>query len=202
MLAEALGLEGFCVVGCVGTMSNWYLRQTMLEYLSLMVKSLDSIKVMIVTREDHRRLYEDAVAAGIPSQRLVLTQAEFEHMPAYIRLMDLGMFFIRVCFSKRGAAATKLGEFLACGVPVIINDGIGDSGCIVRRHSVGVVLANTTIEGFESSLTAVREVLRDPEIGKRCREVAQRYFDLDAGVRQYHELYAELISAGDAARPF
>lgn len=200
VLMAKLGLSGFCVVGCVGTMSNWYLRQAMLEYLSFMVKNLVGMKILIVTREDHQTLYEDAITAGIPSERLVLTQADFSSMPSYIRLMDLGMFFIRVCFSKRGAAATKLGEFLACGVPVIINDGVGDSGCIVRRHSVGVVLANTTTEEFEASLTTVREVLRDPEIGKRCREVAQRYFDLDAGVRQYHELYSELISAGDTAR--
>lgn len=199
-LVEALGLSGFCVVGCVGTMSNWYLRQAMLEYLSLMVKKLERMKILIVTRDDHQTLYEDAMAAGIPGERLVLTQADFSRMPSYIRLMDLGMFFIRVCFSKRGSAATKLGEFLACGVPVIINDGVGDSGPIVRRHSAGVVLANATIEEFEASFTTVSEVLRDPGIGKRCREVAERYFDLEAGVRQYHELYTELIAADAAQR--
>lgn len=193
-LLEALGLSGFCVVGCVGTMSNWYLRQAMLEYLSFMVKNMERIKVLIVSREDHQTLYKDALAAGIPSERLVLTQADFSCMPTYMRLIDLGMFFIRVCFSKRGAAATKLGEFLACGIPVVINDGVGDSGSIVRRHRVGVVLTNTTAEEFEASLAAVAQVLRDPETGKRCREVAQRYFDLDTGVQQYHELYSELIS--------
>lgn len=197
VLMAKLGLSGFCVVGCVGTMSNWYLRRAMLEYLSFMVKNLVGMKILIVTREDHQTLYEDAIAAGITRERLVITQANFSSMPSYIRLMDLGMFFIRVCFSKRGAAATKLGEFLACGVPVIINDGVGDSGYIVRRHSVGVVLANTTIEQFEASLTTVREVLRDPGIGKRCREVAERYFDLEAGVRQYHELYCQLVEAGE-----
>lgn len=194
-LVELLGLEGFHVVGCVGTISNWYLRQAMLEYLSFMVKNLAMMKILIVTREDHRRLYEDALAAGIPKDRLVLTQADFSSIPRYIKLMDLGVFFIRVCFSKRGAAATKLGEFLACGIPVIINDGVGDSGSIVRRHRVGVVLTNTTTEEFEASLAAVTQVLRDPETGKRCREVAQRYFDLDAGVQKYCELYRQL--AGD-----
>lgn len=196
VLMETLGLTGYCVVGCVGTMSNWYLREAMLQYLSFLVKNEQGIKVLIVTREDRQRLYADAIAAGIPSQRLVLTRAEFADMPAYIRLMDLGMFFIRPCFSKRGAAATKLGEFLACGVPVIINDGVGDSGWIVQRHQAGVVLKDTTAEAFAVSLTAVREILRDPERGERCRKVAQQYFDLDAGVQKYHELYCQLEPAG------
>lgn len=193
-LMEVLGLSGYQVIGCVGTMSNWYLRQVMLEYLNFMIKNVETIKALIVTREDHQKLYEDALAAGIPREKLVLAEADFAHMPSYIRLMDLGMFFIRVCFSKRGSAATKLGEFLACGVPVVINDGVGDSGGIVQRHRVGVVLANTTTEEFEASLPTVGKVLRDPESRKRCREVAHRYFDLETGVREYHELYSELIA--------
>lgn len=192
-LVGQLGLAGHRVVGCVGTMSNWYLRQPMLDYLAFLANHLDRVKILVVTREDHDRLREDAVKAGVPPKALILSQAEFSAMPTYMRLMDVGLFFIRVCFSKRGSAATKLGEFLACGVPVIINDGVGDSGWIVRENRVGVVLSDTTPQEFERSLSAVKQMLNDPNIAERCRETADRYFNLEMGVRKYDVLYQKLI---------
>lgn len=191
-LLDRLNLTGHRVIGCVGTMSNWYLRKPMLEYLSFLTKRLDGAKVLIVTREDHDRLRADAFDAGVPADRLVLTQASFSDMPTYMRLMDLGVFFIKVCFSKRGSAATKLGEFLACGVPVVINDGIGDSGAIVHRHGVGVVLSDVTNTEFEASVPSIWRIWKDTQTAVRCRESATQYFDLSEGVRAYESLYREL----------
>jgi len=191
-LLEQLGLVGHRVIGCVGTMSNWYLRQPMLQYLGFLMQRFEDLKVLIVTREDHAQIKKEASKIGIQLDRLVLTRAEFHEMPAHLRLMDLGMFFIKVCFSKRGSAATKLGEFLACGVPVIINDGVGDSGWIVRQHRVGVVLSDTTTMDFESSLFPILEILKDRGVSERCRNTAVRYFNLQDGIRAYAALYQEL----------
>ena len=193
-LVTRLGLEGHRVVGCVGTMTNWYLREPMLNYLALLVRRIDRIKILIVTAEDHGRLRADAERSGVDPRRIVLTRAEFHEMPELLRLVDVGLFFIKVCFSKKGSAATKLGEFLATGVPVIINDRVGDSGSIVREGRVGVVLPDVTPEAFEASLDAVRQVLSDSEIARRCRDVARQHFDLARGVSSYDGVYSRIIT--------
>ena len=51
-LIGPLGLQGKLVIGCVGTMSNWYMRNEMLRYLAYLSKSIESLRVLIVTRED------------------------------------------------------------------------------------------------------------------------------------------------------
>jgi glycosyltransferase involved in cell wall biosynthesis len=188
-----LGLDDALVVGCVGTLSNWYLREETLSYLAWLSTRLERMKVLIVTREDHDRLRADAVRAGVPADRLVLTRAPFAEMPALIRLMDVGVFFIRACFSKRASAATKLAEFLGCGVPVVINDGIGDSGDLVRAHRVGAVLAGTSRDAFEASVPVVRSLLADPDRATRCRTVAEREFSLAEGAVRYARLYDTLL---------
>lgn len=195
-LAARLGLAGRRVVGCVGTMHNWYLRQPMLDYLACLTAWDPALEVLIVTRDDHGQLRRDAVAAGVPADRLVLAEAPFSAMPEYMRLMDLGLFFIKVCFSKRGSAATKLGEFLGCGVPVVINDGVGDSGWIVRDHHVGVVLSDTRPQAFAASVPEIERLLADPERAARCRDTARRYFDVEAGARRYADLYRSLTAGG------
>src|SRR5205085_9358910 len=133
------------------------------------VRELGDARVLIVTRDDHAALRRDAEAAGLPADRLVLRSAPFEEMPRYVRLMDAGVFFISPAPSKRGSAATKLAEFLGCGVPVIVNDGVGDSGIIVRTDRVGVVMADVTPATQAASIDEVRAMLADSGVAGRCR---------------------------------
>ena len=187
-----LKLAGGPVVGYVGTMSRAYMRGETLRYLALLSRHYDGARVLVVTQEDHARLREDAVAAGIDPMRLVLTRANHSEMPDLVRLMDIGAFFIRPCFSARACAATKLAEFLACGVPVITNAGIGDYADLVGETRTGVVLPAVTSEAFAESLRHVDGVLNDPLASQRCRETAVRYFDVEKAVTRYADLYAHL----------
>lgn len=195
-LMEQYGLDGRLVIGCTGTMSNWYLRQPMITCLAYLVKHLDNVKLLLVTQENHQRLRDDLLKVGISDERFVLARVPFSAMPAHVRLMDVGLFFIKPTFSKRGSSATKLGEFLATGVPVIINDGVGDSGQIVRSERVGLVLRDTMDEDFRIAVSSLPALLLDQEIRFRCRETARRYFDLTTGVEQYAALYRQLMAAG------
>lgn len=193
-LAARLGVAGRFVIGYVGTLSNWYLRAETLRYIALLTRALPRVRVLFVTREDHAVLRRDAEAAGIPADAMVMTAAAFGDMPAHVRLMDLGVFFIKPCFSKTGSAATKLAEYLATGVPVVINDGVGDSGRIVRDHDVGVVLPQPTPAAFAASLPDVRALVADAAVAGRCVATARRLFNLEDGVTRYAALYARLAA--------
>ncbi|MCC7418288.1 MAG: glycosyltransferase [Acidobacteria bacterium] len=191
-LRDQLGLRGSTVVGYAGTLSNWYLREETLAYLAWLARRLPRARVLMVTREDHVRLREDAARLGMPAGALVLTRASFAQMPALLRLMHVGVFFIRACFSKRASAATRLAEFLGCGVPVVINDGIGDSGELVRAGGVGLVLPDATRASFDASAAGLERLLADAGAPARCREVAMREFSLTSGVARYAALYDRL----------
>lgn len=192
-LVTRLGLAGAPVIGCVGTMGNWYMRQEMIDCLALFAGSWPELRLLIVTRDDRDALRGELERAGVPGGRLAITKASFEEMPRYIRLFDAGLFFIKPSFSKRASAATKLAEFLGCGVPIVINDGVGDSGTIVRDSQVGVVVSPLDRAGFEAALSRARSVISDPTMPERCRRVATDLFDLDAGVEGYRRVYRRLL---------
>ena len=191
-LLARLGLSGVPILGCVGTMGNWYLRQEMIDALAAFARAWPELRVLIVTRDDRDALRGDLERAGVPGERLVMTTAAFEDMPRYIRLFDAGLFFILPSFSKRGSAATKLAEFLGCGVPVVINDGVGDSGAIVRDRRVGVVLSSLDAAAYAAALAPVRAAMADPAMRDRCRHAAVELFDLETGVERYRGLYRRL----------
>jgi glycosyltransferase involved in cell wall biosynthesis len=194
-LAAELGLDGCRVIGVSGTISNWYLRHEMLRAIAFLMQALPDTKVLIVTREDAARLRTDAAAAGIPGQRLVLTAVDYARMPAYVRLMDVGLFFIKPCFSKKGSCATKLAEFLATGVPVVINEGVGDSGALVREHRGGIVLPEPTVTALQQQLPNLIALLADRTTPGRCRAAAREHFDVDDGSRKYARVYDRVLSS-------
>jgi glycosyltransferase involved in cell wall biosynthesis len=191
-LVATLGLTGMRILGSVGTLSNWYMRGETLRFLARAAQSWADVKILFVTREDHDQLRRDAEAAGVPGDRLAITRASFDDMPRFTRLFDAGVFFIRPAFSKRGSAATKLAEFLACGVPVVINAGVGDSGAIVQEDRVGVVLPVLDEDAMGLALPEVRSMLSDAALSERCRQSAAARFDVDAGALRYRRLYEAL----------
>lgn len=191
-LLSRLGLNGYSVIGCVGTLSNWYLREPMLDCLAYLVRRRPGVKILIVTREDHEQVRRDARRAGLDDGALVVVRVPFADMPEYMRLIDVGLFFIKPSFSKKASSATKLGEFLASGVPVVINEGVGDSAAIVRALDAGVVLPGLGVVEFEACLSRVDQLLADPSVSTRCRRTAERYFDLVTGVEKYAALYARI----------
>jgi glycosyltransferase involved in cell wall biosynthesis len=77
-------------------------------------------------------------------------------------------------------------------VPVVLNEGIGDSGDVVRDGRVGVVLADTDRATCDEAAGRVDALLTDPEMRARCREVAIRQFSLDEGVVRYASVYEQL----------
>jgi glycosyltransferase involved in cell wall biosynthesis len=192
-LAARFGLTGHLVLGCVGTMSNWYLREPMLDYLAFLLRRIDRLKILVVTAEDHEELKAHAVGRGVSPERLVLTRTTFSQMPAFFRLMDVGMFFIKPVFSKKGSAATKLGEFLASGVPVVINEGVGDSAEIVRGERIGVVLSDLDAETFAGTFGQVRALFDDPEVRLRCRHAGMTVFNQAAGAAKYEAIYTTML---------
>lgn len=191
-LAARLGVADGPVIGCVGSMGNWYLRQEMIDCLGMFAKSWPELRILLVTRDDAEALRRDLERAGVPGDRLAITRASFDDMPRYVRLLDAGLFFIKPTFAKRASAATKMAEMLGCGVPVIINEGVGDSGAIVRGGRVGVVLSALNAETYSAALAQALALVADEAVAGRCRRVAQDVFDLDVGVGRYRQLYRHL----------
>lgn len=73
---------------------------------------------------------------------------------------------------------------MAMGVPVICNDGIGDSSGIVEQYHSGLVVDLPDYVAAVAHLaagTAYDRVL--------IREGALDYFSLDEGVRKYLDIY-------------
>jgi glycosyltransferase involved in cell wall biosynthesis len=105
--------------------------------------------------------------------------------------------FIKPCFSKLASSPTKNAEYLACGLPVIINAGVGDSDVLVTREKVGTLVTEFTSTGYAGALASIENFLvNQDDTRKRARSVAERLFDVSGvGVERYARLYENVLTS-------
>ena len=93
--------------------------------------------------------------------------------------------------SLKAAMPTKVAEFLACGKPVVVNTGLGDFDEYLTEFNAGVIL-----DGSENDLSikseALLDLMSDPETPMRCRQLAEKYFNIEKGAEKYLDLYEKM----------
>lgn len=94
--------------------------------------------------------------------------------------------------SLSAAMPTKIGEFLACGRPLVVNKGLGDMDQFIEEFNVGVSLDGTRDNLLESA-AKLESLLWDAQTPYRCRELAEKYFNMDVGANNYLNLYSQIL---------
>ena len=64
---------------------------------------------------------------------------------------------------------------------------------LIGEFDVGVVL-NGEEQDLQKNAKKLIRLLRDPETPLRCRDLAEKHFNMDVGARKYLELYKKLWS--------
>src|ERR1043165_225893 len=122
----------------------------------------------------------------------VLAVASAE-VPSYLAAADVGLAFIKRCVSKIASSPTKNGEYLACGLPLVINAGVGDSDALINDWRAGVLIDEFTDEAFAKAGREVDVVLQDTETRMHARSVAEQVFDLKIAGERYAALYERVL---------
>jgi glycosyltransferase involved in cell wall biosynthesis len=110
-------------------------------------------------------------------------------MPSKIAECSLGLAICRTDCSEvlKGVMPTKVAEFLSVGRPVIVSQGMGDLDNLIRNSNTGIVITE------EMSINEIVEntlnLLKDPELSTRCRELAENHFSMEEAVLKYCNTY-------------
>ena len=97
-------------------------------------------------------------------------------------------------FRRLASSPTKNGEYLACGLPLILNSGIGDSDALVDKWQVGALVNQFNEQHYLEIIDKTGMLVRDPEVRTKTRRVATELFDLrSVGAERYAALYERVL---------
>ena len=192
MRAE-LQIGGRKVLAYVGAFGGWYLTDEMVDLFGVFKETEPDGFAMILTQSDAGNVKTKLHSAGYGPDDLFISRVPAGEIPRYLSAADLAVSFIKKCYSKQASSPTKNAEYLACGLPIIANVGVGDVDEQITANGVGTLVTDFSRDAYLNALANVTSLAGSVE---RCRETARKEFDLKTvgGVR-YRRLYSRLLQS-------
>jgi glycosyltransferase involved in cell wall biosynthesis len=197
----------------VGKLGGWYLTEEMVRFVAIAREVVPALRWQVWTQSGERTLDRYLAQFGL-SDIVYVRQISPERILSDLsRQADAGIAFIKPCLSKLASSPTKIGEYLAAGLPVVVNTGIGDVDELilgpdgpgsrgdcptapaprVRKGWVGVVLYEFSEAAYREAAYALLDLLAEPGIRERCRDTARRHLDLrGVGWVRYRSIYGQM----------
>jgi glycosyltransferase involved in cell wall biosynthesis len=188
-------LAGKFVFIYTGSLGTWYMLDEMLDFYTASKEAIPEAHLLVVTHIGQETVREAAARHGLGPEDITITGASFDDMPVYLRAADAGIFFIRPVLSKRSSCPIKFAEYLASGLPVVINSGIGDTARIVEEGPAGVVVGGFSQEEYARAANEIKALSKDGRTAQLCRGKAEGIFSLASGIDKYEKVYESIRSS-------
>jgi glycosyltransferase involved in cell wall biosynthesis len=192
---DELGLTDQFTIVYSGSLDGWYLTEKMADFFASFAKRNPQAHLLWLTTGSHDRVRQLMNTRGIGDESYSVRSVAAAEVPSYLSAADAGLAFIKRCVSKLASSPTKNGEYLACGLPLIINAGIGDSDALIDEWQAGVLIEEFTDGEYALAAEHIETMVAEPDARKKTRRVAEELFHLEnvAGER-YASLYQRVLN--------
>lgn len=194
-LRTELKLTGRRVIVYLGSFGGWYMTDEMTEFLALAHKQDRSTFSMILTQSPRQMVIDRMSGRGIEQSNFSVAQVTPGEVPRFLKAADIALSFIKPCYSKQSSSPTKIAEYLASGLPIVCNTGVGDLDKLIKVNRVGVLVHEFTPDAYLKALDEIDAMRGEEKLSERLRSVARREFDLiQVGRTRYRRLYERLVN--------
>jgi glycosyltransferase involved in cell wall biosynthesis len=198
-----LGVGDRPVALYVGSTTGCYRFDELVDFVVALRDAEPDLYLLVLTQREVRRVSDRLVRHGFATPNFSVRSVPPADVAAWAAAADVGLAFIEPTYAKQASSPTKIAEYLACGLPVVVTAGIGDLDAQVAGAGsgagVGVLVGRRDRAGHRQAVDELRRLLRDPGLAGRCRATATALFDLETvGGPRYVGLYQRLL-AGTAS---
>lgn len=192
-----LGIEDAFVLVYSGSIDGWYLTETMAQFFACLQKQKPNAHFLWLTPGRSERIAEVMQAKGAGPKSFTVRSLRMSEVPSYLSASDVGVAFYKPGFSKLATSPTKYAEYLACGLPLIVNAGIGDSDTLITREKAGALVREFNETEYSRAVATIDLQMENRELTRaKCREIAERLFDVSTvGVDRYARLYERVFAS-------
>jgi glycosyltransferase involved in cell wall biosynthesis len=192
---EAGGSGRFEVV-YAGSVTGLYMLEEMGRFFLALRERYANAYLRILTTSSAGAVSERLKQVGLKQEDFWAGAVAASEVPYYLSRAQVGLSFRKATFSQIAASPTKIAEYLAAGIPVISNAGIGDTDHILLGDRVGVIVKDFNKRTYDEAVRQLEDLLADPELAERRRRSACERFDLErVGGERYRRLYRKLFSS-------
>lgn len=177
-IRQEKGFRDKFIILYLGTLSIWQGTEDMFNLFAFMLQKIpNSFIYLLIPQYDHDKAREFCSKYGISPDNYLLEEVPHNVVGEIIGAADIGVLLRKHHLASKVSSPIKVGEYLAAGLPVILNTGVGDYSDMVDDLGVGVTIQITdnliTEVENEKILKFAADVQKNREQwAVRCRQVA------------------------------
>ena len=172
------------VIAYLGKLGGMYMDRELFEFFASCLRDgKDRFFFFLFTNESSDKIEASLRDWGIPLSKIFYKYLQKDEVPSYLSAADIGFCGIRAIKSRRFSSPIKNGEYWACGLPILIPEGISDDYIHASEEQIGLTFKNTS----EIDLKVLESLKR---IDRRIIE--KKSFAL-RGLENYRQSYLEVF---------
>lgn len=195
-MRRKLNIENRFVIAYVGSLGGFYMTQETADFYGIAKKKKPETFALILTQSNPEMIKPLIEKQGLTEKDYFIQRISPKELPMYLSVADVGLSFIKPSYSKLASSPTKNAEYLASGLPMIANSGVGDTAEFTIEDDVGYIIDNFSSEQYEKALVEIERLLENRnELIVKCKESAKKRFDLiNIAGRRYRRIYDKLYN--------
>ena len=154
-------------------------------------KDNEDTKILFLTPTDPDFIKGEISKENIPHNDIRIHSSSYKDVYKYLMAGDFGLINYSKTYSTIGRSPTKLGEYWACGLPVISQSEIGDIDFLVNKYpNSGYLIDNLNMKSFDSAVDRLKAMSFSKT---KLREYSIDYYDLKKGAESYQKIYKKIL---------
>jgi glycosyltransferase involved in cell wall biosynthesis len=188
---KQLNIENRLVIVHVGALGGLYLTKEIADLLAAARDRDDTTFALFLSQTDRKVIEPLLIERGFGPDDYFIGRVPPVEIEGYLYASDVGLSIVKASYATQSRSPTKIPEYLACGLPIIANAGVGDVDSLIEENGVGALLKDFDTASYTSALVEIENL---GDIGDACRRVAVDKFDLETvGGMKYRRLYSQLL---------
>jgi glycosyltransferase involved in cell wall biosynthesis len=128
-----------------GGINHWQRIPDILKLMKSLCRCCPSLRLLFLTTKT-KELQGEVLASGIPKSNFFIQSVPHHEISDWLSAADMAVILRENALINQVASPIKMAEYLACGLPVICSDGIGDLSSLINQHKLGVVITSPNVD--------------------------------------------------------
>jgi len=172
-----------------GGLTHWQRISDIIKLFSGVALRLPKARFLFLTRQ-RDTLGTLLNCSILPKEKCITTGCSHNEVAAHLSAADFGVIMRHDNIVNNVASPVKVGEYLACGLPVLLTHGIGDYSREVPRESLGMLLEE---DGKDLARIQALVEKHDPkELRMKTSEYADKNLSWSSHLATFQRLYSRL----------
>jgi hypothetical protein len=149
---------------------------------------------IILTPNNRKEIEQLLISQKVDLNKCFISKVSLNEVPDYLSASDIGIVAVPPLPSQKFRSPIKVGEYLCCGIPYIVCEGISEDDLYAKKYNVGVVVKDFSADEIKKGISDMEILLKeDKEIQRqRCRVTGIEYRSKKIAVDVFKKIFIEV----------